>query len=204
MKKLLLFILLFSIMCINAQDIIYKLNGEKVKAKILEIGTSEVEYKKMSNLEGPVYIINTGDIKEIVFENGEKEIFSNLEKVSNHDSVKIPLGKGEVYFIRHTGKQANNTRFNVFKDEELVVKIREQRYTKHYINPGKHLFTVQMGGKSVKKKAREESISIDVEEGKTYYIQLILQLHKIYNDLYCKEITKNAAEVVLVNCIVQD
>ena len=78
MKKLLLTLtLLISVFGLFAQDSILKINGEIISAKILEIGTDNVKYKKFSNIDGPLYTISKDEIKEIIFENGDKESFSN-------------------------------------------------------------------------------------------------------------------------------
>jgi len=78
MKKLLLtIILLISVFGLFAQDSIVKINDEIISAKVLEIGTDNVKYKKFSNIDGPLYTISKDEIREIIFENGDKESFSN-------------------------------------------------------------------------------------------------------------------------------
>lgn len=78
MKKLLLTLfLLISVFGLFAQDSILKINGETISAKVLEIGTDNVKYKKFSNIDGPLYSISKDEIKEILFKNGDKESFIN-------------------------------------------------------------------------------------------------------------------------------
>lgn len=67
---------LFSIIS-HAQDIIVKKDGTVIQAKVSEIGTSEVKYKKWSNQDGPVYAIAKGEILAITYQNGEKEMFND-------------------------------------------------------------------------------------------------------------------------------
>lgn len=77
MKKILLLLLLFSTTTLYAQDVIVKKDGSTILCKVLEIGTSEVKYKKHSNLDGPLYRILKTDIQNINYENGEKDTFGS-------------------------------------------------------------------------------------------------------------------------------
>ena len=58
-----------------------------------KIGTSEVEYKKWSNQDGPQYSIAIPDILAINYKNGEKETFDNVgaNKTSSEVSINILL-----------------------------------------------------------------------------------------------------------------
>lgn len=62
----------------SAQDLIVKKDGSVIQAKVTKIGTSEVEYKKWSNQDGPQYSISVADILAINYQNGEKETFENV------------------------------------------------------------------------------------------------------------------------------
>lgn len=100
-----------------AQDTIYKNNGTVIYAKILEMGTNAVSYKKQNYLDGPTYVDNKTDISEIKFSNGERVEFlqvavpadkekanadnSGLDKNGNkklpeQPAVKSPMQNGPV------------------------------------------------------------------------------------------------------------
>lgn len=82
MKKIVFnLILLFTVNVAFAQDTITKRNAEKIVAKILEIGTTEIKFKKFDNQEGPLYIVNKSEIKMIVYANGMKELFEDKEAI---------------------------------------------------------------------------------------------------------------------------
>lgn len=92
MKRILfLFCAIMFSVAMWADDIIYLKNGDEIHSKVAKIGTSIVEYKKISNLEGPVYEINIDDISMIVYANGEKETFkySSNYKIVDYDGDKI-------------------------------------------------------------------------------------------------------------------
>ena len=76
MKKL---VLLFAAVCpliALAQDKIITKKGETIAAKVLEISTDEVKYKKADNPQGPTYIAQKAELQAIEYENGGKEIYS--------------------------------------------------------------------------------------------------------------------------------
>jgi hypothetical protein len=79
MKKFFLFIFVafISSSALFAQDIIILKNGEEVNAKVLEIGTDNVTYKKYGNPNSPTYTIMKPDIFMIKYENGDKDVFTS-------------------------------------------------------------------------------------------------------------------------------
>ncbi|MFZ9877174.1 MAG: DUF2846 domain-containing protein [Chitinophagaceae bacterium] len=105
---------------------------------------------------------------------------------------------GKVYFIRSTGLAGSAGPFTAFIDDGLVCKLNNKRYSIHEVSAGEHNFSVQFTGKKSKDKA--ERITIDVEAGKTYYIQLIFQAGMIKNNVYCQEVTASSAKTVLKDC----
>lgn len=60
-----------------ADDTIYLKNGDEIKAKVSKIATNTIEYKKVTNLEGPTYELLKSEILMVIYESGEKEIFLN-------------------------------------------------------------------------------------------------------------------------------
>ncbi len=61
----------------------------------------------------------------------------------------------------------------------------------HEVAVGEHNFRVQVGGKKGKKKA--EITTINVEAGKTYYLQMIMHANYWWTNVYPQEITRNGA-----------
>jgi hypothetical protein len=77
--KLNLFFAIFFLCVANisfSQDTIVKRNNTIVLAKILEITTSEVKYKRQDMLDGPVYTELKNDITMVKYANGLKEEFA--------------------------------------------------------------------------------------------------------------------------------
>lgn len=77
MKKMIFTALvsIFTITIAFSQDIITKKSGEDIQAKVLEVTTTEIKYKKFDNQNGPTFIILKSDVLMIRYENGTKDIF---------------------------------------------------------------------------------------------------------------------------------
>lgn len=99
MKKLLLYSLLFISTVGYSQDVITLADGRTVNAKILELTTDQVKYKKTDNLEGPTYTVNLSDLSKIKYANGSEDTFtakkSDAESTSETKSDVPPIFKGK-------------------------------------------------------------------------------------------------------------
>jgi len=74
-RKISLFIvLLMLVKWLDAQDVLFKKNGEELKVKVLEILQTEVKYKNFDNPDGPVYTISKSDVARIKYANGTDEV----------------------------------------------------------------------------------------------------------------------------------
>lgn len=104
MKKLLLLLKLSTITGITfAQDNIVLNNGDEINAKIYEIGSTEIKYKKFNNQDGPIYYKSKDEILYIKYANGEKEMFGkNEESNTNSNTIDKNLlisGSGNFNYI---------------------------------------------------------------------------------------------------------
>jgi hypothetical protein len=72
------FFLLLSFVVISnakAQDVIMLIKGGNIQAKVQEIKSKEIVYKKFSNLNGPNYYIDIEDVEKINYESGAVDVF---------------------------------------------------------------------------------------------------------------------------------
>ena len=67
----------------NAQDLIIKNDNSTIQCKVLKISNSEIEYKKWTNLDGPIYTIDVEDVIRIDYQNGESENFNDCVSYDN-------------------------------------------------------------------------------------------------------------------------
>lgn len=72
MKKLLtLFVFLCSV-CAFAQDVIVKKDGSTIVCRVVELSSSEIVYKKWTELNGSNYVMNRSDVSAINYQDGKK------------------------------------------------------------------------------------------------------------------------------------
>lgn len=75
---------------LHAQDTIYLKNGDEIKAKVLAIRPTEVEYKKADNPDGPTYAIEKYKILMILYADGTKDIFNEPQPAGANEALKSP------------------------------------------------------------------------------------------------------------------
>jgi hypothetical protein len=126
MKNLLLFILFVcSSNIIKAQDTLSMRSGENILVKVIEVsnvrlklkntfkgyievGTAEVKYKKLDNLNGPVFSMLKSDLLMIKYQNGTSDdISKEAQKIKNQKiwmtlrgpllTVVLLIGLGRVF-----------------------------------------------------------------------------------------------------------
>ena len=61
---------------------------KNIIVKIIEVGTSEVKYKKIDNLNGPIFSILKSEVSMIQYENGSKDVFKEEMKIKQESSVQ--------------------------------------------------------------------------------------------------------------------
>lgn len=72
------FVFVQSYIC--AQDTIVKQNGEELVVKVTKVNSNEIEYKKWTNQEGPIYVLSKNEVFMIKYVNGEKDVFNTGDK----------------------------------------------------------------------------------------------------------------------------
>ena len=122
-KSVFLFLGLFFYTSAFAQDMIVKKDFSVIKSKVIEVSSSIVKYKKYSNLEGPLYSIETKEIVAINYENGDKDIFESNQvpiknEIKNEPKMAIPDIKNDslialynkhITYINKKNKKSNKT-----------------------------------------------------------------------------------------------
>jgi hypothetical protein len=110
MKYILLFILFIcSSNIIKAQDTLSMRSGENILVKVIEVGTSEVKYKKIDNLNGPIFSILKSDLLIIKYENGTKDDFSSIKKIEE-----------KIVFVEDLFIQGQNDAKRFYKYNKIV------------------------------------------------------------------------------------
>ncbi len=113
MRKVAFFLSCLFVVNTMAQDLITKKDGEKINAKVLEVGTSEVKYKKTSNPTGPTYTLKVSELSKIKYKNGSEDVFQKtasadyqtFEKIFNfYDGIACVQQNSKLGFIDKSGK----------------------------------------------------------------------------------------------------
>ncbi|HEY4798145.1 MAG TPA: hypothetical protein VII99_03610 [Bacteroidia bacterium] len=100
-----LFLLLFfsANKIIYAQDTVVKRNGDRIAAKVTEVNTSEIKYKRLDIPDGPVYVLSKGQIKYVIYANGTRESFEDYvpEKTTTLPPIDLTISpSGWKYFYK--------------------------------------------------------------------------------------------------------
>ncbi|MFM2286003.1 MAG: hypothetical protein RLZZ543_1500 [Bacteroidota bacterium] len=82
------FFFIFGILSINAQDIITKKNSDDINAKILEITSSEIKFKKFDDQNGPTFTLLRSEVLMIRYQNGTKDVFSDNSSAPSEDEMR--------------------------------------------------------------------------------------------------------------------
>ena len=76
--KILFFILFLTGISLYAQDVITLRNGDEIKAKVTEISSSEIKYKRFDNLDGPTIVVSKSEVFAINYENGTRDVINSM------------------------------------------------------------------------------------------------------------------------------
>lgn len=118
MRKLCLVLSLCLSSLIYAQDVIVLNDGSSIISKVVEVGSTDIKYKKWSNLEGPTYTLKITEILSVNYQNGEKESF----RTRKNELADNDIMQGFTY----SDYQKANTNKNIdfLKREELLKSAR--------------------------------------------------------------------------------
>lgn len=89
----------------NSQDLITFSSGEKIEAKVKEVGDKTISYYKFHNQTGPVYTKDINLIYQIKYQNGETETYNKntvlkeeVQAISDSNPTSL-LAKGNNVFV---------------------------------------------------------------------------------------------------------
>ncbi|WP_159038486.1 hypothetical protein [Brumimicrobium mesophilum] len=71
-------------------DVITKVNGDEISAKVLEIEETKIKYKKCDNLDGPTYSLSVSEVFMVKYVNGTKDVF-NAKKETQAETKVVKI-----------------------------------------------------------------------------------------------------------------
>lgn len=132
MRKLFSFVI--ALLCVASafadNDILIKLNSEKIEAIIEEVSDTEVKYKKANNPTGPTYILSLTELATIVYANGDVQAIEQKPEQSygntGYTFKQEPMTRdGKIYYYH--GKPMDQKQFVEF------IKANCDRAYQHYL-----------------------------------------------------------------------
>ena len=89
------FLLMVLSIVMNGQDTIYFKDKSVISSKIIEIGITEIQYRKFDNLSGPIYNVLKNTVKSIKYSNGEIDSLSFVAS-TNKEIVQIEKNQSKI------------------------------------------------------------------------------------------------------------
>ena len=86
-KALLIIILTFLGIYINAQDMLIMKDGEKRIVLIKKVGLETIEYVRYDSKRNPMYEVNKNEVHKIIYHNGTEDVFQTLV-IPEQDQLK--------------------------------------------------------------------------------------------------------------------
>ena len=130
MKKIItLLCTIFCVLSIFAQDIIITKDSKRIEAKILEVSSSEVKYKKITNIDGPTFVELVSNISAIVYSNGEVESFNveikkeekiEIEDLSLENRLPEIAKVGQNLFMTSNNEQMTSAEFKSYLEKNCL------------------------------------------------------------------------------------
>ncbi len=137
----LLFILFaFAGNSLSAQDTIVKRDGMKIPAKILEVNSAEIHYKRSDSPDGPLYVVKPWELLAIIYAGGRTESYESIQPPPvplpailqpQKEDLSIQLIGKHYYYREHaigeTDMLALASKINDKKVNLLIKKVDEKR-----------------------------------------------------------------------------
>src|SRR5688572_22800758 len=101
---------------LNAQDTLRITNGGVIVAKVLEIESAKIKYKKWNNLDGPTYLIETSSVESITYQNGEKDVFARKQIAK-----RVPTNLSDEELFTLLTKRGNKVFIECGDDDHAVI-----------------------------------------------------------------------------------
>ena len=124
----------------SAQDIIVMKNGTAVKAKVQEITSNEIKYKKFSNLNGPLFVVDKSEVFAVNFENGEVENYASYKAETDVQHPPVSKENSSQPTIIAKPADVNNATLLAKYNREVVPvkqkKVKKRTYCGTYISYG--------------------------------------------------------------------
>lgn len=97
-----------------AQDVIITIDAQKIEAKIMEVSKSEIKYKELDNLDGPLFTLATSDINTIIYANGKVVLYNQPTQSTQQPTQQEP----EQAAVGQSAEQSSSIKRQAFSEPE--------------------------------------------------------------------------------------
>lgn len=165
-KYLLILVCFLLVQAVFAQDVIVKVSGEELKAKVLEITLAEVIYTAPDSVAGKHYNMPKSEVFMVRYANGTKEVFQeNL--LALHDTTSTIYDPEQLYLLGQQHARVYNKRNGATQlkvEDNSVVSLAYQQ-DPNYING------YEEGAR--KRKARKAAIGLGMIGGCLAFLLIV-------------------------------
>ncbi|MDR0442729.1 MAG: hypothetical protein LBH44_04900 [Treponema sp.] len=112
-NKFMAFLFLVFAISVGAQDLIVLKDGSMLEAKVIEISSSEIRYKRINHLDGPTIVLSIADILSIRYENGTVEVMNAAPAVKQGGVQPEAPKLGETPAIAQTSEPSSALQFGL-------------------------------------------------------------------------------------------
>jgi hypothetical protein len=130
---------------LNAQDVIAKIDGSEIRAKVIEIGATEIKYKLFDEQDGPAYTVLKSDIFRIKYASGRTEVFNanpNVPVTNQQPLLAGALVKAQDVIIKRDGSEII-AKITVVTPSEVKYKLYNDLNGPDYVIRKKDVFKIK-------------------------------------------------------------
>ncbi|MDR0313765.1 MAG: hypothetical protein LBI14_09205 [Treponema sp.] len=92
------FLFFGGVFSVVAQDVIVLRDGNFFHGKVYEISPTEIRYKRIDNLDGPMIVIPAANVLYISYENGTTELIDAAPIAAARKTIFAAMDPGKLYF----------------------------------------------------------------------------------------------------------
>lgn len=154
-----------------AQDAILKKDGSKIDAKVIEISSTTIKYRKWDQPDGPMRTIEIREVKEIIYNDGTWEKFDEetTPKTEEKESPMRPPSRDD---SRNDQDKEDLFKNGIFLDGVLGVGLRNYSYLEQIYTPNIDPNTgYDLGGTTTEQETRysETNFMLSIRLGSKWY-----------------------------------
>ena len=87
-------------------DLITLRDGTDIEAKVIEVGSKVIKYKRCNNIDGPTIVVSIENVFMIKYANGTKEVFKKEEVKEKKNTENYPSTQEKPVVVRKNNTMA--------------------------------------------------------------------------------------------------